>query len=331
MPTNQAKWMNRVAVMKQNKHIIVPILLAMLSSVTSCNQEGLPPAASGSDVVEITAAIGDLPQTRVDQSVDNEYVFESGDAIHVVGWYGEEGDCPEPWAGSGSAWWNDAVSTYTASRWNSLPYMRWQNIDDEGDSYPEHHFIAWWPEAFARSTDDLTSVPFALTGDPVADDILRAEWSGGRPDDNTIRLQFDHIMARFDLNLIFRNQYSVVTDISVNLSSCTSGYIDLINGTVSHGDAKSDMLLTPVAANAGAFWTGTAIMYPQEGSDCSISVTFKADGVARTLPYVGAMPDFMSTRRSTLTLMVGNDKIDFKDKVTAGNWTAIDGGDLEAE
>ena len=72
--------------MKYNKHILLPMTLAMLSVTTSCEQEELSPALPEGDFVEVRARIGSH-ETRVAQPEDNKYVFEDGDKIHIVSWY----------------------------------------------------------------------------------------------------------------------------------------------------------------------------------------------------------------------------------------------------
>ncbi|MEE1317227.1 MAG: fimbrillin family protein, partial [Prevotella sp.] len=72
--------------MKYNKHILLPMTLAMLSVTTSCEQEELSPALPEGDFVEVRTNIGSH-ETRVAQPEDNKYVFEDGDKIHIVSWY----------------------------------------------------------------------------------------------------------------------------------------------------------------------------------------------------------------------------------------------------
>ena len=141
---------------------------------------------------------------------DNEYVFDFGNKVHIVGWYGTEGwaeDLADFRADSDVQWgvydwWNDAVATYNGRRWKTEPYMRWQNGEDL-----QHHFIAWYPEDLAKSTDNLTKVPITITGNIKKDDILLARWSGARPEDNVLNMQFDHLLSRFEVNLDFTDQY----------------------------------------------------------------------------------------------------------------------------
>ena len=114
--------------MKYNKHIFLPMMLALLSVATSCEQEELSPALPEGDVVEITTTIGGIEQTRVAQPEDNKYVFEDGDKIHIVSWYDANPNVypqlykfENPEKPGTYLWWGDAVSTYSQSndRWHT--------------------------------------------------------------------------------------------------------------------------------------------------------------------------------------------------------------------
>jgi hypothetical protein len=227
--------------------MIMSMMLVLLSVATSCKQEDMPPSVTDSDVVDITATIGGQ-QTRVSQTSDNAYVFDTGDAIHIIGWYGDS----EPWE-TGESWWNDAVSTFNGRKWKTEPYMRWQNGTDL-----QHHFLAWWPEEFADSMDDLSAISFDVDG-KSAEDILLARWSGTRTEDNKVNLQFGHIMSSFDVHLIFKEQYSGVTDISVMAEVCNNAQINILSqfAEFSLGETLDNVTLAKKAEPAaGMHWSG---------------------------------------------------------------------------
>ena len=178
-------------------------LLLTTALVASCNQEELPSASGQKEVVKITASIGAGPGSRVTRTEDN-YAFEQGDDFHIVGWYGESANT--------DTWFNDAVCTYSDTQWTAQPMLYWQN----GENLT-HHFLAWYPTSFADSkTTKLDAIPFELSGDEEKDDVLYAKWSGTQPGNNTLPLAFNHLMARFDLNLVFNSEDYTTTPTGIS-------------------------------------------------------------------------------------------------------------------
>ena len=291
------------------RYMIMSMMLVLLSVATSCKQEDMPPSVTDSDVVEVSATIGGR-QTKVSQTSDNKYVFDTGDAIHIIGWYGDS----EPWE-TGESWWNDAVSTFNGRKWKTEPYMRWQNGTDL-----QHHFLAWWPEEFADSMDDLSAISFDVDG-KSAEDILLARWSGTRTEDNKVNLQFGHIMSSFDVHLIFKEQYSGVTNISVMAEVCNDAQIDILSQPVEFtlGDKSENVTLIKKAKSADdAHWSGNALVIPQKCTDCKVIITFELNGEQTTLEYKHPAINFVSGKRSTLTLTIGRDENEFEFVVLEG-------------
>ena len=283
--------------------MIMSMMLVLLSVATSCKQEDMPPSVTDSDVVEVSATIGGQ-QTKVSQTSDNKYVFDTGDAIHIVGWYGDS----EPWE-TGESWWNDAVSTFDGRKWKTEPYMRWQNGEDL-----QHHFLAWWPEEFADSMDDLSAISFDVDG-KSAEDILLARWSGTRTEDNKVNLQFGHIMSSFDVHLIFNQPYSDVTDISVMAEVCDNAQINILSQPVEFtlGDKSENVTLIKKAKSADdAHWSGNALVIPQKSTECKVTIAFEFEGEQINLEYVHPVINFVSGKRSTLTLTIGRDENEFE-------------------
>lgn len=322
----------------KGKYIIMPMMLALLSVATSCEQEDMPPSVTDSDVVEIVATIGS-PATRVSQPEDNQYVFDIGDKIHVVGWYGDKNidreialeDFKNPDAEGTYLWWNDAASTYNGSDWKTEPYMRWQNGEDL-----IHHFIAWWPEDVVKSNDNLAEVEIKVTGDYKKDDILYAEEERKRPNDSRIRLDFHHIMSRFDLYLKFGNEYTDVADISVHTHLPNTATFNFFEGDFKperpRGEGGIAMTAHPFP-KSDYDWSGTCIVVPQAFSKRSelLTITFTADGKQKAVTYEhNETMDFIGRHRTTLTLKVGKDKVDVEGvSVTDWNEEEVDGGVAE--
>ena len=296
--------------MKYKKYIIMPMMLALLSVATSCEQEELPPAMPEGNVVEVTAAIGDAPHTRVSQTADNEYTFDDKDKIHIVGWYGDWDKYNKPWEMASDTWWNDAVSTFdkTSGKWNTEPYMRWQN----GKGL-YHHFLAWWPENFKRSNEPLDLVSITLTGDYIKDDILVARWSGERPEDNVLNLKFEHLLSRFDVHLHFRDEYETFSNISIETKLKNMVEYNLIANEVKPGSASGNyikMYERPYPDTKWD-WSGTCITVPQDFAGPLLTIKFTTSDGEKSIDYTQpetAILKFRSNERITLYLNVGKNE-----------------------
>lgn len=278
-------------------------LLLTTALVASCNQEELPSASGQKEVVKITASIGAGPGSRVTRTEDN-YAFEQGDAFHIVGWYGESANA--------DTWFNDAVCTYSDTQWTAQPMLYWQN----GENLT-HHFLAWYPTGFADSkTTKLDAIPFELSGDEEKDDVLYATWSGTQPDNNTLPLAFNHLMARFDLNLVFNSEDypTTPTGISAQIEVVKTATINLLADslTFTPGNDKEEVSLTGKSSHAeGMAWSGYTVVIPgQDINACKVTLSFTADGEKNSLTYThGGSLLFQSGKRTVLNLTVNKSDV----------------------
>ena len=279
-------------------------LLLTTALVASCNQEELPSASGQKEVVKITASIGAGAGSRVTRTEDN-YAFGQGDAFHIVGWYGESANA--------DTWFNDAVCTYSGTQWTAQPMLYWQN----GENLT-HHFLAWYPTSFADSkTTKLDAIPFELLGDEEKDDVLYAKWSDTQPNNNTLPLTFNHLMARFDLNLVFNSEdYTTTpTDISAQIEVVKTATINLLadSPAFTPGSTKTEVSLTGKSSPAeGMAWSGYTVVIPgQDINACKVTLSFTADGEQKSLTYThGGSLLFQSGKRTVLNLTVNKNKIE---------------------
>ena len=282
--------MNRIIINNLGALLLTTALFA------SCNQEELPSASGQKEVVKITASIGAGAGSRVTRTEDN-YAFDQGDAFHIVGWYGE----------SVNTWFNDAVCTYSGTQWTAQPMLYWQN----GENLT-HHFLAWYPTSFADSkTTKLDAIPFELSGDEEKDDVLYAKWSGTQPGNNTLPLAFDHLMARFDLNLVFNSEDypTTPTDISAQIEVVKTATINLLadSPAFTPGSTKTEVSLTGKSIPAeGMAWSGYTVVIPgQDINACKVTLSFTADDEQKLLTYThGESLLFQSGKRTVLNLTV---------------------------
>lgn len=297
-----------------------------LSVFVACENDDFVPQDDIGDVVEVTATIGSEAESRVSQPEDNIYKFDANDQIHIVGWTGAWNDYNKPWEDAADTWWNDAVSTYNGYKWKTEPYMRWQN----GDGLL-HHFLAWWPENFIKSNKDLTAVDVTITGDYKKDDILLAHWTDKRPDDNTLPLKFNHLLSRFDVHLLFRNEYTTRTDISIETNLRNKAVCDFLTGNVTSTSGKGIKMQARQHPDNNYHWSGTCITVPHEFNGELLTIKFTTPDGDKTITYehTGQLT-FESGQRTTLTLIVGKDVV-VLGEVTVAPWYTDDKGDLEAE
>jgi len=271
--------------------------------------------------VEVTATMNNMSSAGggVSQPEDNKYVFEPGAQIQIVGWTGAWTDYNKPWENEEDTWWNSAVSTFNGRKWKTDPYMRWQNGKDL-----IHNFLAYWPASLAEPNSDLTNIPIEIKGDPEKDDILLAKWTNKRPDDNELELQFNHLMARFDVNLIFRDEYTNVGDISIETNLNNKGSCNLLTGKFSFTLGKGIPLTKNPNANGNYHWSGTCITVPHEFIGELLTLKFIGNGEEKTIDYehTGQL-NFESGKRTTLTLYVGKDKVELGG-VTVTGWEQED-------
>ncbi len=240
----------------------------------------------------------------VSQTSDNVYTFDHNDKIHVVGWFGNWDGYHKPWEMITDAWWNDSVYTYdaAANRWKTDNYMRWQNGEGLG-----HHFVAWWPEDIVRSTNNLTSVDVTVNGDYQKDDILLARWSDKKPDDNNqLKMDFKHLLSRFDVHLLFHDEYEGATDISIQTHLRKTATVDLLSGQVTATHGAGIKMQNHPYPDTNWDWSGTCITVPQDFYGNLLTINFTVNGEEKVINYTHPEElQFESGERVTLYLEVG--------------------------
>ena len=310
--------------MKLKQYIILP-MLAMLAVATSCEQQELPPAVvSHNDFVEVEATIANT-DTRVAQSSDNTFSFESGDAIHIVGWYGDD----KPWNDTQVKWWNDATSTYNGTKWVTEPYMRWQNE-------VTNHFVAWYPTTFADSSSDLTAVEFDLMTAPVRDVLWARKSQVHEEGNNRLQLSFYHMMSRLDVCLKFNEQYKDVSDVVVLARMSKSATVNLVSYSEPSvfPNGKTDVTLTEKTSYASADYDYSTrdIVIPQDFSELHISFKY-GNGQTANLTYKhNGEIDISPNCHHNLRLTVGTNLVTLDEVlVTPWDMRELEGGEAEEE
>lgn len=267
--------------------------------------------SGSSPAITIEAGIGTM--TKVDTDGDKA-VFEAGDKISVYAWLGSATEMPATRVVDG------VVNTLGSDgKWTPASQMLWD------DKTSKHYFLGVSP---VRSVTSFTADTYTLDpADYAASDLLIATNTGGiTPSATPVKLAFDHAMARLDVNLSFRNQWSTdPTVASVTATAKKTASVDYLAKKVT---ATGDAAAIALKAKDNVAWSGLQV--PQEGVR---TLTITIDGTDYVFTHTADIP-LESGKYTTVNLTVGRDKIDLASDITISNWTAgstLNGDALDEE
>ena len=195
--------------------------------------------------------------------------------------------------------------------WKPASAIYWQ------DFASAHYFLGVFP---ARSISDFKADSFTLKADDyVASDLLVAtELSGLTATNGPVKLNFKHIMARLQLNMNFRNQFSGTPSVTVVAKAATGCTVDYLAGSVKAGEQGSVALPKLAAPAEGYALSHGALMVPQTGFR---TVTLTIDGTDYVFTN-GEDIQLASGKTTILNLTVGRDKIELASDISIADWTA---------
>ena len=312
--------------MKQYITFFVTVAAALV--LAGCNKGT---GAPDSRTITVQASIGSM--TKVAYTGDKS-TFAAGDNLSLFAWMGEKTAIPATLVV------NNVVNTLDGESglWKPATQMLWD------DMTTPHYFMAVSP---AREVTSFTADPYVL--DSAADkfqqsDLLIAtSLTGLVATSNPVALNFDHAMAKLNVNLSFRNQWTPQADLpaetnveakvdSVFATAKMAATIDYINKAVA---ATGDAALVDMNRLTNATWT--TLMVPQEGFR---TITIKLKGndewLGKDGTYVfthSADIPLVSGKYTTVNLIVGRDQITLdKEGITITDWAAgevIDNGEAQ--
>ena len=280
--------------------------LAALLAVSCAKESGqketapLPQAAISvqASVSGLTKAVTNGLQTS----------FEANDQLTLYAWTGSNAAVPEKKVVSG------VVNTFNGTKWTPASTMLWKNVFDA------HYFLGISP---ARTVTSFTADPVSSSEDLLVATILGEGITA--PQTTTaepIDLVFDHMMARLNVNVKYRNQWGgVPEDAVVVAKAATQGTIDYLTKTITPGEVTAQVLEAAETAAEGYDATYSSLCLPQEGVR---TIEFVIDGQKLVYIHAQDLPLAAGTV-TTLSLLVGKDKIALDDN-TVSDW---DEGEIE--
>lgn len=293
--------------------------MALLPLLASCSQDDEMVPVANPDEIRINASVGALTRmTAVDEYHSH---FDVGDEIMVYGWSGRA-IVPEQMPIA-------SVNTLREGGvWSAEPQMLWQ------DRTSRHWFVGVYP---VRTVTDFSDDVFVLdeTRQEEADLLVAvSEAEGITADRRTVDLTFEHVMAKININLNFRNQFddATPTPSEVKLYCGKDGKVAYLTKTVIAGKYDfngSEYIAVPAKETPATGYdrSYSSIAVPQEGVNI---VDVVIDGVAYRYEGIEDIP-LEGGHITTLNLNVGKDEITLAG-VTVGGWnegTTLEGGEAE--
>ena len=291
-------------------------ILALAFSVlaVSCNKGPAAPEVPGE--IRVKASIGELTKVSYD---GEKSAFAAKDTISVYAWMDSATEVPAKKVVDG------VVNTFDGQVWNPRVQMLWKTVVDP------HYFLGIAP---ARYVKDFKADAFEQNPlDYAASDLLIAtNLKGVKASDGVVSLAFDHAMAKLNVNLTFRDQWTALPKenpeapdtealvASVSATGKTTATVNYLSKAVTAtGDASA------IAMNKLANANWTTLMVPQTGfRTVTIVLSGNDEWLGGNGTFVYNAPadiTLESGKITTLNLILGRDQIVLADNgITITDW-----------
>lgn len=297
--------------MKQIAFIASAALLTLVT-LASCSRED---PAGRAQRITLEAVIG--APTRATTYGKSE-IFNPGDQVSLYAWTGSSEFIPSDLVVGGVV--NELQQN---GSWKSASDMFWKN------AVTPHYFLALYP---ARTVTNFVADRFQLVpSNYEANDLLVAlNLDGLTASEDPVPLAFDHVMARLQVNMKFRTQWSATPKVEVKAQACTAGVINYLEGSIIPDSMGSISLETLPSPEKGYALSCHAIMIPQKDFR---TVTLTVDG--QELVFTNASDIKLKAGKvTTINLEVGLDRIDLASDINVSEWSAaavIENGEAQDE
>ena len=235
--------------MKTFKTIALAMLAATLTACSNDDNGGKAPK-----YINIDAQLSQPTKTTI--AADGTMSFTSGDAISVYAWTGSASTLPTTADGFVVA---GNTNTFNGSTWTASPQMLWKDLTSP------HFFIATYPQRDITQTNFTLDTSKQSECDVMVATNLGTDSKGIIATETAIPLALDHLMAKLQVNLQFRNQWgeSGPTSVAVSINSKGSATIDYLAKSVTPtGDASYINLPSVAAAVEGYAKSYESIVIP---------------------------------------------------------------------
>ena len=286
----------------KKKIIITLAAVVGILALAGCNND----SGIGMDVdagsITIQASIGKMTKVSYD---GNGSSFTSGDTILLYGWTGSNTAVPAKRV-------VDARKNgFDGRSWIPSNPMFWKN------STEAHYFIGIYP--VPDSVTSFTEAAYTVDPDDYeSNDLLIAtNLAGVKATDGPVNLNFDHVMARLDVNLKLRSEFEgtpATTGVKITAKS-TAKVNYLTKKVTATGSASAIAIPKAGVPAAGYDITYSCPQVPQSGVR-KITVTVGD----KEYVYTSATDiPLESGKRTTVNLAIGRDLVEL-DNVSVADW-----------
>lgn len=275
------------------------IALTLVVIASSCSREEVRPTViEESGAITVEASVNESTKAVTTNGVTT---FVEGDKLSLYVWTGDATAVPTKKVVDG------VVNTYDGSKWTPAVQMLWKNIFDA------HFFLGIFP---SRTVTNFTQDPVTASEDLLVATVLgEGKLAPQSPAKAPVALVFDHMMAKLNINVKFRNQWGDNPTPVVTAGAAPAGTIDYLSKTITPGTV-SEQGLSATTAASGYSATYTSLFIPQAGMR---SFYFKIGGQTLIYTHPSDIP-LVAGKVTTLSVLVGKDKIDLIDN-TVSDWS----------
>ena len=291
--------------MNNNKIKTLAVASALLA-LTACTNE----AGIGTDVdagsITIQATIGQM--TKVENK-GNATNFTDGDKILLYGWTGSKDAVPA------TRVVDSVVNSFDGTVWTPAKQMNWKNATDA------HYFLGICP--VPDSVTSFTAAAYKLNPAEYesSDLLIAAKLDGVTVADGPVNLTFEHAMAKLNVNLKFRSEFSANTIVSsVTATAYDSATVNYLTKNMTVAGSTHEVQIPQTSTPATDYNVSySGLMVPQEGVK---KITVTIGNQIYVYESSNGIP-LNAGKYTTIGLIVGQDKIELEG-ATVTDWTAGD-------